>query len=795
MRRCRHFYKRWGGSMKIMNLAIADMKKRKSAVLSLVILIIVAALLLKTGLGVFTKVEPFFQDKLEEYHGAHALITINNAQFKPEYEAFLRNDPRVVELDSEQVIYMGSVKIHFNGNELGLGGVFMNAEGDRSIAKFQLLESDGASQEELIYLPYALKHGGYNLGDSISFTYQNQTYSYRVGGFFESTALSTVNAAAIKFMLPEEGYHKLKQQVGATFSSTLLSARLNVPEQSTQLLRDLKSNTDIQLDAAGTFGNSYATDVQGMKLSSMTMINMLSMIIVAFALIIVIVCLIVIRFRLVNNIQDNMINIGALGAIGYTSKQIMGTMIVQSALIGFTGAALGILFSYGIAPLLNDMLSSLAGMRWQWGLQLGNDMITLLVLLLLMVMVTWLASRRINKLPPIIALRGGIGTHSFRRNHFALDKTKGSIHWVLACKSFASNMKQNSVMVVIIIGVTFATIFSIISYYNMVMNKTAFYNMLGVEMSDIAVTIKPEVSMEGALDTLGRMNGVTKTTTIGSTTLMGDGIDLASFVSNDYDRMNNVSTYKGRLPEYDNEIVLTGVIADSLNKGIGDTIELKEGDRALSYLITGLTQTMNNSGKIAYLTLSGMQRLNPTYEMRTINVYLDHQDVSGMIKQIESTYEGQIAQLQNNRNLEKTQLSAFSSAMTILVQAVLFITAVVVSLILYLVIKTMIQQRKQEYGVYKAIGYTTYQLMIQISLSFVPVILTGTILGGILASIGINPLLSVLLRTMGISHSQFTIHIPLTVLFCLGIVVFAYTISMLVAYRVKHISAHSLIVE
>ena len=63
---------------------------------------------------------------------------------------------------------------------------------------------------------------------------------------------------------------------------------------------------------------------------------------------------------------------------------------------------------------------------------------------------------------------------------------------------------------------------------------------------------------------------------------------------------------------------------------------------------------------------------------------------------------------------------------------VLIITVIVVVMILYLVIKTMIIKRKKEFGVMKAIGYSTIQLMNQISISFLPVIITGVACGGVL---------------------------------------------------------------
>ena len=126
---------------------------------------------------------------------------------------------------------------------------------------------------------------------------------------------------------------------------------------------------------------------------------------------------------------------------------------------------------------------------------------------------------------------------------------------------------------------------------------------------------------------------------------------------------------------------------------------------------------------------------------------------------------------------------------------VLIITVIVVVMILYLVIKTMIIKRKKEFGVMKAIGYSTIQLMNQISISFLPVIITGVVIGGVLGYFFTNPMLSVLLSSAGVKRLDFIIHLPTILMLCVGIFILAYIVSMLVSLRIKKISAYGLITE
>ena len=75
------------------------------------------------------------------------------------------------------------------------------------------------------------------------------------------------------------------------------------------------------------------------------------------------------------------------------------------------------------------------------------------------VIVTLLSAFRVRKILPVAALRGGIQTHSFRKNHFPLEKAKGGLHFLLAIKSMLANAKQNIMILLIIIALTFAISF------------------------------------------------------------------------------------------------------------------------------------------------------------------------------------------------------------------------------------------------------------------------------------------------------------------------------------------------
>ena len=77
-----------------------------------------------------------------------------------------------------------------------------------------------------------------------------------------------------------------------------------------------------------------------MKSVSTLTVNVIAMILVAFAAIIVLVSLIVIKYRVSNSIEDGMTNIGVLKALGYTNRDILVSFILQFVFIALSASVL-----------------------------------------------------------------------------------------------------------------------------------------------------------------------------------------------------------------------------------------------------------------------------------------------------------------------------------------------------------------------------------------------------------------------------------------------------------------------
>ncbi|WP_314587452.1 FtsX-like permease family protein [Paenibacillus terrigena] len=781
--------------MNVLNLALANIRKGKSAAISLFILMTIAALLLNVGLMVMITMNTFYDDKVQELHDPHVNIIMKRVDFRQDYRDFFERHADMEQFEVDDVLLIPTVKFRYGDSDLDIATIIQDAGPERRISPLKLTEQLAETGENDIYMPISFKaSGGYKLGDRLTMTYQDKTYTYRIAGFFEITMMGTNNNGMMKFVLPSRAYNELAHQLGDAEKGVMMSAVLTDSTQATDLLNRY-DQTFPQLSQADAIPTYYEGNIEAMKDNSSLTINIVAMILVAFATVVMVVSLIVIKFRVSDSIEDTIVNMGVLKAIGYTSGQIIRAINLQFMFVTLLAGITGTAISYLLMPGFGGIVTSMSGLIWMNSFNPIANIISILIVVILVPVVTMLSAKRIRRLNPVTALRGGLTTHNFKKNFFPLAESKGILHWLLACKTMLMYRKQNVMITAIMAAITFTSVFAIVLYYNVAVDNRAFVHLVGAETSNVSIVTKTESDNIKIIEALKRSEFVQKTSMIDMIATKVEGQKIYSYVSDDYSKLDNQTIYEGRYPKYDNEIAISWVVSTKFGKTIGDKIEAGVGDKRYSYLITGFSQSMSNMGEAVHFTLPGIRHVIPDYQQLSTKIYLQGIDNQSFIRDLKAQYGKAIQETMDIDEVIKSQSGIYISAVFAVMMMIMAITVLVVALLLYLVIKTMIIRRKKELGILKAIGYTTLQLMNQIALSFVPIVLIGVIIGGILGYMFTNAILTMLLSGMGSHSVHFVVRAPMIIVLCIGIVVMAYLVSMLVARRIKRISAYGLITE
>ena len=620
--------------MAIWMMAWAGLKRKKGVELSMCLLIALAAAMLDMGASLLTGIGTFYDQANQDLNGAHYMIRFSANEYKEEYLDFFLNDSRTAAAEAEEIVLMDNATLQSNG---ALSATMLDLDRPRAITGFTIETCADVPEDQAIYLPEYFKQLGYLPGDPFSLDYQKQRYTFFVAGYSQSTWLHASASSLADFYLPEASYERIYSMVGGGY---LLSVQLHDPDDVAALRQDFREKTDVKMESATMNSKIMDFSLEEMRTGSTMVVSILSATFLAFAILIVLVSMIVIRFRISNHIETQLPGIGTLGALGYTGKEICRSIALEFLVMGIVGTVSGVFLSYVLASAMGAFISNAIGLQWKTSLHLFSDIATSSAVLAAVFFVSQLSARKAARILPVSALRGGIRSHNFARNHIPLDKTSLKLSAALGLKHCFFQLKTYLMVGVVFAGTIMALFSSLILFWNMGLNNDLLIEMSGYEISDVLVYAAPHTDYEKLTSDIENMEDVKKTTFF-ETASVTIGHELVTcYLSDDYRSLETVKAYEGSMPVYDNEIVITGVLADMLHKTVGDTVNIQINGVSADYIICGLGQTMSNFGRQCYLTLEGVLRLNPAYQKQTIQVYLNPDaDIDVFIQEMEQRFK------------------------------------------------------------------------------------------------------------------------------------------------------------
>jgi putative ABC transport system permease protein len=782
---------------KLWLLAKSNIRKGKAASVSLLFIIMVAAFLFNLGIVTLRNFDRAIDEKSEKLNSAHMSAAMYELYYDDSYEKYFKDYPGVTQTEKEEILYLWMAQFKYSSGELINSCIFLNADNKSKISRLSFVGEQKPTGNRDIYVSYILHTGGgYQLGDEFVIHYQGRDYIFQIAGFTEDIHLGSINLGCIGFHLPQETYRWFeKELMEEGCAGIILKARLSDDTLSANMAADFNKNM-MASSQSGQASSLWLSSYTVAKNTRTTTAEISGIIIIAFSIIVVLVSLFIMKYRISSGIEDGITQLGTLMALGYTYQQIRISILFQYLFLTFFGGIIGIALSFPAIGILSGMFSAQTGIIWQQGFDCNSALITLGSITTTVMIMIPIAAIRLKKLLPVNAFRTGLQFSHNKKNYFPLVKMRGGLDYVLAMKNMVFHLKQNIRISGIVAAISFTCVFAVIVYYNIAANNKAFIDMIGSEVCSLTVVVYPGVDSVALGDEISKMEGVIKAIHYDyfSVTVNHEGCQL--MVSDDFLQLDTNSIYLGRYPQSSKEAVISGYVAKRFNKNVGDRITVQMGDTKAEYTISGLIQNISNIGMNIAVTFDGMKRIIPTYAYHNINIYLEGgKEVSVFQNELIEEYGFRINEIMDMKEMSKSQLSIYVFIVTIFAVVILFITGLFIYITLYLIIKAKIQRQKKEFGIQKAIGYTTIQLMFQTSLSFLPIVLIGSIIGSILGSVYINPMISILFRQIGIMKTAFIIP-PLWIgIVCIGICLLSFAVSMFVSWRIRKISVYTLIGE
>lgn len=771
-------------------IARSNIRKAKGQTASIIALILIAALMLNLWLMLSMDYKANFDRYHDKFNAEHVTLAVDGDT--DEFQSFLsqtiENAGRTAEYRLDSCMHMTGT-FPYNGGKMNGWFVFLDKQTaqERSVGKMEIVEEGNLTSG--VYLPMLYKTDDIAVGNPIEISIGSHKETYTVCGFFNSIMMGSHNCVLTEIVLTEDKYAELESS-GYAPRATLCSIRLVDKSENLNYEAALKSAVSEDYPDIIMVSNCYGIVSQSRYISQMICSGIMS----AMAFFVLLIALVVIVSNIINYIQVNMKNLGVLKAAGYTSGQIICALLLQFLGLTFIASIIGLGLSYLLFPAVNAMMITQTGIPYTMRFLPVPFVASLAILGGAVALSVWLASYRIKKIEPIAALRFGIQTHNFRRNHVPLEKTKAPLNLALALKTTLSGVKHNITVCVTMLVLSLIVVFSGLMTENMIVDMAPFVNLIVGETADscISVQTKAEEDFLREMETDSRVENIYLYTSLNVS--HAGGAELMATICDDFSKVNNQNTvFEGRFPRYDNEIAIAAKYANENGFKVGDEIEITAGGKKEKYLICGFTQITNNLGRDCLFTREGYKRLGTLTNMSYYMNLTDETDIDTFNQEMKEKFDGSVNTTINIEETIESMAGVYVSIMTMIVIAILVLSAVIIVFVLYLLVRIMLNNKQRDYGVMKALGFTTGELILQTALSFMPTTILSAVIGLTVCSLIINPLTALFLRGIGIVKCTFTVPVGFITIAGIGLVLFAFMTVCLLSLKIRKIAPRALL--
>lgn len=769
--------------------------KDRTIMFVFLLIIIIATFLLHSGM--FASMYPRLYDEYARSEGLADYVMATNADDE-RLGAVFAESSGIASYIIQDMVEIGSFKYTTSkcSKEKADTALIIQRLGDNiGYDRLDFEKRDDSVSGRRIYInSYIAASNNLCIGDRITFDTDIGKYEYTVAGIYQHLLMGN-SYYYISAMVDGESFDELNEAKEKSGAPTMKIAYLHADDGID--IDDVMKNVSLQLRNGGeTYAEGYSLAIG--KSGYTVIVNILAGFMAVFALIIMAICVIMIVFTINNNISRDIINIGALRAVGYTVGQIRAALTAEYVILGAVGSVFGITLSYLFFPVAEKMfIREICGIIWKNRFYPAITFGVLAGVAFVMVTAAFSSTRKIKKLHPATALRFGLKSNSFKKNHFPLSETKGELNTLLALKSSMQNMGQNITVFFIISAVAFVAVFSGLLFYNTKVDITNFQRMIQGDAPDAYIYLE-DTSFESAykaIDRIKNVDGIRQIYGLDTVQASAGGEDITLLYVTEPEYVY-CGVYEGEIMRKANEAVVGSTVAEKLGVGVGDEIVVEYGEKSGRYLITGLQQSVLSSR--VYMTDEAAQRIgvNTSYEYLRARVSdASDEKVDEVLSEIDELEGCGIASTENYYRKQRSNENTPVYAVGFIVLVMIILSVATVLFVIRLLLKTVFIKKEREFGIKKAVGFTSTQLRYQLSLSLMPTTIIAAVSGSVLGYLLLNPLFTLILGGYGIRDANLLLH-PLVILItAVAVTIMVFVFCFLMSGRMKKLSAYKLIQE
>lgn len=624
-------------------------------------------------------------------------------------------------------------------------------------------------------------------GDVITLSYADKKFEYRVASYFEDPYMGS-SMMGIKTMLLNEKDIQYVLSEAEEFKEENITLSIFRDEES--------SLNDVEFDAVLNKATSYAsyswiTITRSQAYSFMTLLtNIFSGILIGFIIMLVVATMIVLSHNISSGIEQDYVNLGILKAVGMTNGRVKCSIMLGYLIAVFAGACVGVPLAIPVITGINRLTLPATGLYVENTPAVFVSSLVLVVIFVILGLFICMKLGKLSRITPVSAINGGRKDIYFS-SLLKLPISKKVLGTSLAYRQLTSGKKQY-------IGVVIVTAI-LVMFMTMITDMCIWFGddgeklrmMFDVVQYDITVWTGDDKTRK-EIDELIEEYGDYEKFLFSSRYLILNDTQIWCGIIDEPEHYETV--YEGRTCLYDNEILITEYVAENYGIHIGDSVELGLEGKSSEYIVSGYYQCSNDTGKNISMTYAGYQKLAGKQKYSTYRYKLLNKDVAeDIVKAITEKYSEDVAVAQESGVFDG--MSVIVNAVNGIAVIIYMLAAVFIIVTIILVCGKIFAREKQNYGIFKSIGFTQVMLRRQFAIRFVITSVVGSVIGIILTLMLSDFIIGVIFSTFGITNFSSSFNMQSAVIPVLFMAVVYYIFSYLVSGKIKKVSPRILITE
>ncbi len=789
--------------MKNTTILWANLKRQKGSFIGIFLLMFIITVTLSSVLSIWSNSKGYVENEMKRISYGDIIYWTYDGEICQNIKEEIQNVDGVRDVQLENILYL-DWKINGKDSKSNMFVKEYNQkvyeykvfEGKKS--KYQKFPEELASGE--VYVPISFVSIYHTeIGQKVETEIAGNKKEYTIKGFYEDPCEGS-SLMGIKniLMIPEDvreikgiiqdAGENIEEAEGASGKVIHVFAKKHVsPAQAKSLQKEINEKTRVK-DCARFAYTSYA-----MATFMVSLQNIFIGVLLGFVAVLLLVSVIVIGHSISSTIEQTYVDFGILKAVGYTSTRLCFIQCLQYSIILILGVVGGLFCATALIGLINQLILPVTGIMIPDKIPMNLACMSFGGMAVIFVLFIISKVQIIGKIKPIVAIRGG-REEVFFENRFQPKMHRTGLQFWLAVRQIFSSKKQYlGTMLIAALLVFFLSMCGKAQSW-LGPEGEGLKNSMGVasiegKSYDFAIHYEDKETRKGSeaiIEKNAKILGTYQTQNVTGQ------INQSDYVLNVISKPELLHLLKGRYCEYDNEITITQVIAKELKLEIGDTVTVSAGSNEGKYIISGIHECANDMGANFIMCFEGYKRISDGNDYIYQNYVLkDSSNKKTIEKSIKDKYQKKVYIDSNEWSGVKGIVSA-----TRALQYLMYVICIIfIFVVVFMTGGKMLHREQHDLGVYKALGFKSFDLRISFALRFAMVAIAGSGIGCLMGQLVTDKIMGMAFSLMGVGTFETTITIKAILTPVVLVTAVCFVFALILGRRIRKADPGILIVE